>query len=98
MSEMAKSVGSAVRSAIANVAYLDDSMDEIIGRAVIEAMREPTDNMCENAKPHGGSRYEIWLAMIDEALNPSQSIEQEPLGDDSLLAAHEFRDRRIPTK
>lgn len=39
-----------------------------LARAAVAAMREPTDAMCEDAKPHDGSRESIWIAMIDEVL------------------------------
>jgi len=49
-------------------------------RAAIEAMREPTEKMLEAGDLPGWDDYvtaglskEIWQAMIDAALNPTQS-------------------------
>lgn len=82
MSEMTKRVGKAVRKALEYVYdhANDDSMDDEIGRAAIEALREPTEGMAEVAMSIESRNYTIhypqenncsidcWRAMIDEAL------------------------------
>lgn len=73
MSEMVERVGLAVRKAIEDVADLDDSMHEIIGRAAITAMREPTEAqynaLCATGKLWRElNSYEVWTTYIDEEL------------------------------
>lgn len=54
-----------------------ENLQETLARAAMEAIREPTENMCfEGAKIGGqecsmGDARHIWVAMIDAALHHS---------------------------
>jgi hypothetical protein len=61
MSEMAERIGNAVRKAVENVAYLDDSMNDIIACAVFEAMREPTEQMIDAGQYTDDAGGDFWI-------------------------------------
>lgn len=68
-------VGAAVIRAVENVAFLDDSMREVIGRAAIEAMREPTQEMLDACGNGEASVWALgsWLAMVHAALGKGEA-------------------------
>lgn len=63
MSEMVERVKAAIGAALMKQ-YPDI---EDVARAAIEAMREPTDEMCKKGATAGGVRS-TWVLMIDAAL------------------------------
>lgn len=67
MTDMIERVSSAIYSDLCGIGAATWEDSSRIARAAIEAMREPTDEMC-NTIPHDGSRYSIYTAMIDDAL------------------------------
>ena len=72
MSEMVNRAAQAASDAVLkNHQILMDNVAHTIARAVIEALREPTAEMFDHAKPHmdsWSSNTAWWQAMIDEAL------------------------------
>ena len=98
MSEMIERVAEAIYDSTPQWGALGGKTEEIkaeyrrMAVAAIEAMREPTREMVKAVyEPNiDYPRERCYEVMIDEALRP--------IGDDSMLAASEFRDRRIPTK
>jgi hypothetical protein len=73
MSEMVERVIAGVKDAMASTGKnfkTSDQAFEIVARAAIEAMREPTEEMKRAAYEmfHDGYPVPIWQIMIDEAL------------------------------
>ncbi len=89
MSEMVFRVASALVDALGKDEALTGAECIRMARAAIEAMREPSDDMCEAGAAYYHDNYQpghakeqttapdIWRSMIDEALRESVSASQK---------------------
>lgn len=71
MSEMIARVAAALKADFEPYRVFDEGQAESLARAAIEAMREPTGLMCEEAgelRDHHLPPSEVWPVMIEEAL------------------------------
>ena len=70
MTDMIERVTQALREVLWNYGVqLTKEMDELLARAAIEAMREPTEEMSHAGwRTDSGISTVVWQAMIDEAM------------------------------
>jgi len=74
MTDMIERVTQALREVLWNYGVqLTKEMDELLARAAIEAMREPTEEMSHAGwRTDSGIGTVVWQAMIDAALHKKE--------------------------